>query len=564
MATKLQTRILNKISTWTEWESVKSTFKPLRGEICIVEIPSGTSSTGLTPPATGIKVGDGQHFFGELPWIQAVAGDVTAWCKENMADFDSFKAQVAAAVADSEGGLQDAIDSLGERVTNLEATVNTGDNSNAKLRQAITAVDGKADANAQNITGLTSTKADKTQVATDIATAKTAVLGQKEGADFNGTVMGAYEAAAAAKDAADAASEAAGKALTDAKAYTDGKVTDILGKNDDNSNFVGTVKGAYAAAAAAQGKADTNAGEITSIKEDIQEINDMLGGAGEQTVAARLTALETNDGVQDGKIKDNADAIDANAKAIKAEEERAMGVEGDHETRIATMENFWKAADDPVGTIDKLSEIVDYISKDTTGALDMAKDIEANAKAIEDEVERAEKAEADLQDAIDALYGDAAVGTDTLGTVKDLAEEAKQAASDNLNTAKAYTDAAKEAVLGEKGYAGTVKGAYEAAAAASAAAATADGKAVAAQGAADAAQGAADAAQDDADAANTAIEKLLGSSVSEANGKISTISFADGKISATRKDIVMADMSATEVFIFDCGSATVNAANLTV
>lgn len=563
MATKLQTRILNKISTWTEWESVKSTFKPLRGEICIVEIPSGTSSTGLTPPATGIKVGDGQHFFGELPWIQAVAGDVTAWCKENMADFDKFKAQVAAAVADSEGGLQDAIDSLGERVTNLEATVNTGDNSNAKLRQAITAVDGKADANAQNITGLTSTKADKTQVATDIATAKTAVLGQKEGADFNGTVMGAYEAAAAAKDAADAASEAAGKALTDAKAYTDGKVTDILGKNDDNSNFVGTVKGAYAAAAAAQGKADTNAGEITSIKEDIQEINDMLGGAGEQSVSARLEALETNDGVQDGKIKDNADAIDANAKAIKAEEDRAKGIEGDHETRIATMENFWKAADDPVGTIDKLSEIVDYISRDEQGALDMAADIEANTKAIEAEVARAGKAEADLQDAIDALRGDA-LASDTLGTVKDLAEEAKQAASDNLNTAKAYTDAAKEAVLGEKGYTGTVKGAYEAAAAASAAAATADGKAVAAQGAAEAAQGAADAAQDDADAANTAIEKLLGSSVSEANGKINTISFADGKLTATRKDIVMADMSATEVFIFDCGSATVNAANLTV
>lgn len=550
--TKLQTRILNKISTWTEWESVKTTFKPLRGEICIVEIPSGTSSTGLTPPATGIKVGDGQHVFGELPWIQAVAGDVTAWCKENMADFDKFKAQVAAAVADSEGGLQDAIDGLGQRITNLEATVNTGDNSNAKLRQAITAVDGKADANAQNITGLTSTKADKTQVATDIATAKTAVLGQKDGADFNGTVMGAYDAAATAKDAADAASEAAGKALTDAKAYTDGKVTDILGKNDDNSNFVGTVKGAYAAATSAQGKADTNAQDIVDIKQDIVDINALLGGEGNQSVSARLEALEEASEDHAGKIQNNTDAIGA-------EKERAEGVEAGFETRIATMENFWKAADDPVGTIDKLSEIVDYISKDESGAIDMAKDIEANTKAIEAEVERAGKAEADLKDAIDDLRGDA-LATDTLGTVKDLAEEAKQAASDNLNTAKGYTDQEVGKVLGKEGDAATVKtvyGAHAAAAAASAAAATADGKAVAAQGAAD-------AAQDDADAANTAISKLLGSSVSEANGKISTISFADGKLTATRKEIVMADMSATEVFIFDCGSATVNAANLTV
>ena len=549
--TKLQTRILNKISTWTEWESVKTTFKPLRGEICIVEIPSGTSSTGLTPPATGIKVGDGQHFFGELPWIQAIAGDVTAWCKENMADFDKFKAQVAAAVADSEGGLQDAIDGLGQRITNLEATVNTGDNSNAKLRQAITDVNGIVSGHTTELGQLTAhdLKADKTQVATDIATAKTAVLGQKDGADFNGTVMGAYEAAATAKDAADAASEAAGKVLTDAKAYTDGKVTDILGKNDDNSNFVGTVKGAYAAAASAQGKADTNAQDIVDIKQDIVDINALLGGEGNQSVSVRLEALEEASEDHAGKIQDNTDAIGA-------EKERAEGVEAGFETRIATMENFWKAADDPVGTIDKLSEIVDYISRDEQGALDMAADIEANTKAIEAEVARAGKAETDLQDAIDALRGDA-LASDTLGTVKDLAEEAKQAASDNLNTAKAYTDAAKEAVLGEKGYTGTVKGAYEAAAAASAAAATADGKAVAAQSAAD-------AAQDDAEAANTAIETLLGSSVAEANGKISTISFADGKISATRKDIVMADMSATEVFIFDCGSATVNAANLTV
>ena len=46
------------------------------------------------------------------------------------------------------------------------------------------------------------------------------------------------------------------------------------------------------------------------------------------------------------------------------------------------MEKFWEAADDPAGTIDKLAEIVDYIAKDSSGALDMAADIEANAKAI--------------------------------------------------------------------------------------------------------------------------------------------------------------------------------------
>ena len=67
---------------------------------------------------------------------------------------------------------------------------------------------------------------------------------------------------------------------------------------------------------------------------------------------------------------------------VSAEQQRAEGIEANHEGRIATMENFWKAADDPEGTIDKLAEIVAYIEADKTGALDMAADIQANSEAI--------------------------------------------------------------------------------------------------------------------------------------------------------------------------------------
>lgn len=67
---------------------------------------------------------------------------------------------------------------------------------------------------------------------------------------------------------------------------------------------------------------------------------------------------------------------------VTAETNRATGVEENHEGRIAAMETFWKAADDPEGTIDKLAEIVNYIEADKTGALDMAADIKANADAI--------------------------------------------------------------------------------------------------------------------------------------------------------------------------------------
>lgn len=559
MANQLKTRILNKISTWTEWESVKSTFKPLRGEICIVEIPTGTASTGLTPPAVGIKVGNGTDFFGDLPWIQAIAGDVTAWCKENMADFNKFKAQVEAAVADSEGGLQDAIDALSQRVTNLEATVNNGDNSNANLRQAITAVDGKADANAQNITGLTSTKADKTQVATDIAAAKTAVLGQKDGADFNGTVMGAYDAAATAKDAADAASATASQALTDAKAYTDQKATAILGEE----GYTGTVKGAYEAATAAQGTANTNAGEITAIKEDIEEINNMLGGTDGSSVNERLTALETTTGEHTNKIQDNTDAIGAEVtRATNAEE--ALGI------RIAKAEAFLNDANldtDGTNVIDTLKEIQQYISEDESGASAMAASITDTKKKLlgTEDLDTYYGAEGYNIISVKTL---AQKGVDDAATAKNAADNAQAAAEaadakadTNLATAKTYAEDQAAAVLGTDGDAAgaaTVHGALKSAVNAAQAASVADGKAVAADGKAVAAQAAADEAKDRLDA-------LAASPVNEGNGKISTISFdATGKMTTTRKQITMADMDADTVFIFNCGTATVNADNLTV
>ena len=558
MATnQIKTRILNKIDSYSNWIDAKAIVLK-RGEIGIAEISSGDGQ--LTPPAVGIKVGDGNTPYGQLPWIQAIAGDVTAWCKTNMADFDSFKAQVELAVATSEGELNNAIDGLAARVKALEGIVKTGDDSNAKLRAAITAEKERAEGIEAghtasintlntNVTNLGTNKADKTQVAADIATAKSDLIGSASDAITAETIHGALNAATAAANKADGASAAAGQALTDAKAYTDGKVTDILGKNDDNSNFVGTVKGAYAAAASAQGKADTNAGEISSIKEDIAEINEALGGTDGNSVSDRLAALEEKD-VEHGTAFSN------NADAIGVEKERAMGVEAGFETRIATMENFWKAADDPVGTIDKLTEIVDYIAKDESGAVDMAADIEqnakdiaANTKAINDEVTNRGNAIDTLKS---KLLGTATYETDTIGTVKAAAEAAAKKADDNLATAKTYAEGQASAVLGAEGDAATAKtvyGAHAAAAAAASAASVADGKAVNAAAAAATADG-------KAVEAKNAIDGLLNSSVAEANGAISTIGFAEGKITATRKLIDMDDMDGNTVFIFDCGTAS--------
>ena len=182
---------------------------------------------------------------------------------------------------------------------------------------------------------------------------------------------------------------------------------------------------------------------------------------------------------------------------VSAEQARAEGIEANHEGRIATMENFWKAADDPEGTIDKLAEIVSYIESDKSGALDMAADIQANTEAIAAiytpaegetaasgvlavEIERAKAAEKANADAIAAInnadngilakakkYTDDSIAAlpfataEKAGLVKSSSEMNKiSVAADgvmevnSISTSKIYNDPDDELVLNGGGAAG--------------------------------------------------------------------------------------------------------------
>ena len=83
---ELNVRIKHKYDTYANWLTSEIVLEP--GELAIAEIPSQQTfeeqdgSTVLTPPAIGVKVGNGNNKFRELPWIQSTAGDVYAWAKE--------------------------------------------------------------------------------------------------------------------------------------------------------------------------------------------------------------------------------------------------------------------------------------------------------------------------------------------------------------------------------------------------------------------------------------------------------------------------------------------------
>lgn len=82
----LKTRIQLKYDTLANWTdtSVAGAGGNLvlkKGELGIVEVPTGSSLQQTTPPAVMMKVGDGVKAFKDLPWTSALAADVYGWAK---------------------------------------------------------------------------------------------------------------------------------------------------------------------------------------------------------------------------------------------------------------------------------------------------------------------------------------------------------------------------------------------------------------------------------------------------------------------------------------------------
>lgn len=77
----LKTRIKLKYDTLANWQVAGATVVLLKGEVAVCEIPTGSTAEQTTPPAVLFKVGDGVKTFAQLPWVSGLAADVYAWAK---------------------------------------------------------------------------------------------------------------------------------------------------------------------------------------------------------------------------------------------------------------------------------------------------------------------------------------------------------------------------------------------------------------------------------------------------------------------------------------------------
>ena len=67
-----------RYDTYTNWMNSDRILQP--GEAAIAVFPNQVANR--PPKAVGIKIGNGRHYFEELPWIQALAADVYDWAKD--------------------------------------------------------------------------------------------------------------------------------------------------------------------------------------------------------------------------------------------------------------------------------------------------------------------------------------------------------------------------------------------------------------------------------------------------------------------------------------------------
>ena len=147
---KYSTRVQLKYDTWANWNSNSGkAFIPLKGEVCICEIPAETAASGevLSTKACLIKVGDGVTTFGSLPWLSAQAADVYEWAKKSEADFKTWL------TSDSGPALatKSEVSAINTSINNMDLTDPIASGTATSVITNISQANGKVSATKKNL-----------------------------------------------------------------------------------------------------------------------------------------------------------------------------------------------------------------------------------------------------------------------------------------------------------------------------------------------------------------------------------------------------------------------------
>ena len=575
MATQIKTRILNKYDLLANY----STFKPLKGEICIAEVTSTTPSFDGTKPApiVGIKVGDGVHTFAELPWIQAVAGDVVKEIKEltGVADID---AKIAALTSGRKLATVAELNVLSEELGGVKATVNHAEHGNTALKNAIDTLSSNTTTNlatkVDKSVAEEATSADKlvkkSTVTADINAAKgelnTAIQGVQTNLDTlagegnTATVKGNAEAISGinTKIGTDAIGEKSiTKAIADLQASVGdsneglgSQVADLKTRMGEAETAIGT-KAAQADLEALQGRVTTVENDLntatTGLKDKVAAVEGKLEGI-DTTVVAKISASEE---ATNAKIKAITDDY------LKAADKQAL------QTQIDTI----MSNPDAEGAINSINEFTQYIEEHGEIAEGFRTDINGlKGKVDTGDLTISAYVSKALEDSNLDQYASAEALTGVSNRVKAI-EDAPYATTANVATAKSE-------VIGASGDAKTADTIYGAKAYADDAAATAKSEAISAAATAadakyelkDVAKGLVDAlagegnattVKANADAIGGINSTLNAMNVTDAvDGVVTKVDQANGKITVTHKKITMDEFDPDATFIFYCGTAS--------
>lgn len=126
--TTLNTRIALKYDTLANWNASEFILK--KGEVAICSLATGEIAEQSTPPAVLLKVGDGVHKFSALPWASGLAADVYGWAKAATKPTYTANEVGADSAGSAAGALKSAKDYTDQKIgaipAQAEFTLETG------------------------------------------------------------------------------------------------------------------------------------------------------------------------------------------------------------------------------------------------------------------------------------------------------------------------------------------------------------------------------------------------------------------------------------------------------